>query len=117
MFAVVLSVLSLALRGMFVTFYPDTYRAAMHTFGTPTHEAITALKAMPGIDLFSKISMFVALLSLLWLFFACGTFRHLASVSRLRSAIAAAIFLLLMLPLAMLLTSIDAAAQKSDGTS
>jgi hypothetical protein len=123
--AVVWSVLALAIMGMFATFYPQTYRAAMHTFGTPQAvfsgkyaESITALRAMPGYQLFGVLSTIAWSLLLLWLFCAWGTFRHLASASRLRSAVAAAIFVLLMVLLGQLLNFMSiAVSQKSDGTS
>jgi hypothetical protein len=53
---------------------------------------------MPGYRLFGMMGGIPSCVALLWLFFAWGTFRQLASVSRLRSFIALAIFLLLWLP-------------------
>lgn len=123
-YSVVWSVLALALNGMLATFYPDTYRAAMHTFGTPPQEmfsgksaeSMTALRAMPGYQLFGVLSIIAWSLPLLWSFCAWGTFRHMASASRIRSAAAVIIFISAMLLLAMLLTFVNPVSQKSDGT-
>ena len=117
-FSVISSVLSLAVIRMFAEFYPKTYRAMIDfqaqaqslTFSeafsrSPPPEAAEstrALLAMPGYFLFSMIVVIAFWMALLWLFFAWGTFRQLASVSRLRSFIALAIFLLLWLPVQMI---------------
>jgi hypothetical protein len=109
--SVIASVLSLASAGIFATYYPETYRAMM-SIGTPMGttpskytESMTALQAKPGYLLFAVMSLIAWSVALLWLFFAWGVFRNLASVSRLRSAVAGAIFVLLWVPMAWLLGS------------
>ncbi len=115
-FSVISSVLSLAVIRMFAEFYPKTYRAWIDflaqakslTFSeafSPSPEAVESirkLQEMPGYFLFLMIVVIAFWMALLWLFFAWGTFRQLASVSRLRSFIALAIFLLLWLPVQMI---------------
>ena len=112
-FSVVWSILSLAVIGMFASFYPETYRAMIQAQANPVPiskafspenmESARALQAMPGFFLFSAMANIAFYMTLMWLFFAWGTFRELASVSRLRSFIALAIFLILWLPVWIIL--------------
>ena len=115
-FSVISSVLSLAVMGMFSASYPKTYRAYIDYVAqaqnksiseafSPSPEAVESMSkvmAMRGYLLFSMMAVIAFYVALLWLFFAWGTFRQLASVSRLRSFIALAIFLLLWLPVQMI---------------
>jgi hypothetical protein len=116
-FSVISSVLLLAVMGMFAASYPKTYRAmidhsqahynpaAISEAFSPSPEAIESfrkLQEMPGYRLFGTMGAIAFSMALLWLFVAWGTFRQLASVSRLRSFIALAIFLLLWLPVQMI---------------
>ena len=98
------SVLILATTGMLRTLYPETYPAferaaetAPRVFSPKYTESIEALRAMPDVEKFGKITFSPILLPLLWAFGAWGTYRHLAEVGRLRSATALAIFILLLL--------------------
>ena len=126
--SVIWSVLSLAMTGMFATLYPETFRAMMRHVATApetisgkdaerlaeaAREAM-ALNAMPGYDLLGALIAIVWLLPLLWWFCAWGTYRHLASVSRVRSAAALVIFCLLMVPLAMFLIFVDKALAEQE---
>jgi len=117
---VVWSVLSLALTGMFAAWYPETYRAAMRSaettpalgpemFSAKRAESMRALQAMPGYQQIGLLSTIAFSLPLLWSFCAWGTYRHLASVGRLRSAVALVIFVLLMFPWGIFLIYVDKA--------
>ncbi|PYJ45685.1 MAG: hypothetical protein DME85_12950 [Verrucomicrobia bacterium] len=79
------SVLILATTGMLRTLYPETYPAferaaetAPRVFSPKYTESIEALRAMPDVEKFGKITFSPILLPLLWAFGAWGTYRHLA---------------------------------------
>jgi hypothetical protein len=122
------SILALAVSGMIAAWYPETYRAATRwalsvsqitpdMFSLKYGESISALKAMPGYRLYEVVATISAAVPAFWLFCAWGTFRQLASVSRLRSAGAAVIFMLLIFPLGIVLNFIDPEFWKSVGSS
>jgi len=97
------SIFGLAIDGILKAWYPETYPAYMRAAETTPMvlsrkfwQSQGTLQAMPDYQKFGLISTIGSLFPFLWLFAAWGTYRRLAAVGRLRSAIALAIFFLLL---------------------